>query len=139
MSKDKKNVPTAWLAEKAAHYRFLQQEEMHSERARSYRHMAWAFELVLEEWWKPIPPSPIVEAMNKLMDNDGLTPEAVTLIKMAIEAQETGKMPPLPIILQPMPGPCLAYCEGDAICNGIGEPTDQCINCGFKENEHAAP
>jgi hypothetical protein len=105
MSEEKKNVPTKWLAEKAAHYRFLQKEEVSLDKSHSYRDMAWAFELVLEEWFKPEPPSPIVQAMHELLDNGGLTPESIALIEMAIEAQETGKMPPLPISLQPMPTP----------------------------------
>lgn len=139
MSEDKKNVPTAWLAERSSHYRFLQKEEMHGDKSNSYRQMAWAFEFVLEEWWKPTPQSPLVKAMNELLEKDGLAPETVTLIKMAIEAQETGKMPALPITLQPMPGPCLAYREDVAVCDDVGEPKGQCFNCGFKEHEHATP
>jgi hypothetical protein len=29
--------------------------------------MAWAFEFVLEEWWKPVPPSPAIERENTIL------------------------------------------------------------------------
>ena len=47
----------------------------------------------------------IVKKMEAFLESADLTPEATTLLKMAIEAQETGKMPSLPITLQPMPTP----------------------------------
>lgn len=103
MSKDRINIPTTWLAEKAAHYRDLQESVKNQNDYVAIRQMAWAFEFVLEEWWRPAPPSPVVRAINDLLNSDGPTPETVTLLKMAIEAQETGKMPALPISLQPMP------------------------------------
>lgn len=100
MSKDRTNIPTTWLAEKSAHYRNLQMLSKDSVDYANIRQMAWAFEFVLEEFWKP---SPLIQKMHELSVSDGLTSETVTLLKMAIEAQETGKMPALPITLQPMP------------------------------------
>jgi hypothetical protein len=100
MSKDRINIPTTWLAEKAAHYRDLQRLAKDSVDYADIWQMAWAFEFVLEEFWKP---SPLIQKMHELSVSDGITPETATLLKMAIEAQETGKMPALPISLQPMP------------------------------------
>lgn len=86
MSKDKINIPTTWLADRAAHYRGFETKTIGHDDKVHYRQMAWAFEFVLEEWWRPAPPSPVVRAINDLLNSDGLTSETVTLLKMAIEA-----------------------------------------------------
>lgn len=47
--------------------------------------------------------SELIAKIQELTEHEGLEPETVTLLKMALEAQITGKMPPLPIVMQPMP------------------------------------
>lgn len=56
----------------------------------------------------------------------GLEPETVTLLKMAMEAQKTGKMPPLPISMQPLPArlpKVVTFLDCIGTNNGVGKIT----------------
>jgi hypothetical protein len=50
----------------------------------------------------------VIPKIEELINHQGLEPETITLLKMAVEAQRTGKMPPLPISMQPLPNKELA-------------------------------
>ena len=45
----------------------------------------------------------LLEKIEDIAAEPGIAPEALLLLKMAAEAQKTGRMPDLPIALQPMP------------------------------------
>jgi hypothetical protein len=47
--------------------------------------------------------SNLASKIDELTKKKDIAPETLTLLKMAAEAQKTGKMPPLPISMQPMP------------------------------------
>lgn len=47
----------------------------------------------------------LVKIIEDLAATPGIESDTALLLKMAAEAQKTGKMPPLPISLEPMPIP----------------------------------
>lgn len=45
----------------------------------------------------------LLQKIEDIASEPGIAPEALILLRMAAEAQKTGRMPELPIALQPMP------------------------------------
>lgn len=45
----------------------------------------------------------LLQKIEDIAAEPGIAPEALMLLRMAAEAQKTGRMPDLPIALQPMP------------------------------------
>lgn len=45
----------------------------------------------------------LISKIEEIAAEPGIEPETAMLLKMAMEAQRTGRMPELPIAMQPMP------------------------------------
>jgi hypothetical protein len=63
----------------------------------------------------------LLTKIEELTHHEGLEPETITLLKLAAEAQKTGKMPHLPISMQPLPPTHFHDCTGAN--NGMGKIT----------------
>lgn len=57
--------------------------------------------------------SALIAKIEEIAAEPGIEPETAMLLKMAMEAQRTGRMPELPIAMQPMPLPVAMPFSGD--------------------------